>query len=1293
MKLTKLLVLGALLLVGKNAWAGVDANVWQKPTFPVFPEVTEFATYKTTATLPSAVDGGELYLYNVGAHMFWTSGNNWATRASLTSADTQSNGTPSGEGVKGSAIYFVPTSAATALGDGVVEIKNFMHRDSKFLSAFGGNAFDDIWTDNDGRDDRFWKIVDQGNGTYRLQNVVKQKDLFVGWTADYADTRLYFLAADAEGAFIDWKLVSPTAYEAWYASLPENAFDQIDTWRTAAGIYKAAMDLKKALDEAEELGGVDAADQITVYNNTASTQAELTAATTAVTEKIAARKEAIEKEKQEGAYDQATGANPAVVTNIHINNPNFDNGSNANWEGSKPNMKGDNNHLAATVAEFYNATFDSYQDISSLREGVYSLSLQAGHRGSYEDFTKGTNANAVPYLYVVSGSDSVKADFNNLWSIMNTESYVKKVGSTTYFGTPNAEGETTVGSTKYFIPNNPSTFRLYAEDGYYLTSLFFETSGDKARVGVKKTYKATGTDWAMYDSFKLTYYGKGADAYQLWSDTELAKNAYTPAEGALYTESYQTALTAATTGKTATNKAEVLANVAAAEAARADLNKNIALWAEWKDLLKEAQEMIIADEYQEFEELDDLLFYADPEDAESESSAIEAAHSLDNAALAAEIEKVKGMMEDVRNAVKNAIKAGDNVTDKLLINPKFELKKEGWTSWENVKCADGRSMPVLGGTADNQTAEAWATTGGDFDLYQEVKNAPAGVYEIEVKGFYRYGRGDNAYNEYVAQEAEYVKPGGAPVFVYMNDVKTPFKNVYDEQGRPQEFYAEIADKDEEGNPKVNKETGAYTFGSNTTQLVNETNLHYPNGMTSAAIAFREENEMYSMTAKSLLAKKGDVLRIGVKGNTSQLNDSWAIWDNFKLTYLGFEVESVKPLLEEAIAAAQKNLEKGFGTDLRADLVEKLEAAQALLTSEDGKAMFDAAAALVAVDVDGSIALFAELAADINSLQVMAGNQMGITDEANVTEAYELAEEVSLKMEGNTLSDVEAKEYKDKIAEMMVKLKMPAGMENASDDNDVNVTAFITNPKYTDNKDDGWTGGAAVNYHEAEMFNKTFDYYQDLEDLLPGTYKVTVQGFYRAGGHGPANDYKTLQENPEENNNALLYVKAGDNTYQTPLMRLCKEMVQLAASEEIPGGWAAAKTDTLSWEPDTVVQHSVVPNDMEQAEVAFQKTDETINYSGNEVIFKVGDDGKARIGIKKGTTITNDWTIWTNWTLTYYGKNSALEPSAIGRIAGESRVVKTEYYSLSGSRLKSARGLVIVKQTMSDGRVRVIKKVK
>ena len=402
---------------------------------------------------------------------------------------------------------------------------------------------------------------------------------------------------------------------------------------------------------------------------------------------------------------------------------------------------------------------------------------------------------------------------------------------------------------------------------------------------------------------------------------------------------------------------------------------------------------------------------------------------------------------------------------------------------------------------------------------------------------------------------------------------------------------------------------------------------------------------------------------------------------------------MKPLLEDAIEAANKNLEKHFGTDLRATLIEKLDAAQALLNSEDGRAMFNATSELVAVDVDGSVALFEKLETAVNDMQNFAGAQSEVADGNVVNAAYELGEEISLKLEAFTMSDTEANEYLDKVAEMVAKLKIPAGMENASDDNEVDVTAFITNPRYSENNNDGWAGdGPSVSYHEAEMFNKNFDYYQDLEGLLPGTYMVSLQGFYRAGGHGPANDYNTWLENPEANNNAILYVNAGGNTNQTALKRLCTEMIQLAAGEEISGGWAAAKTDTLSWEPDTVVQHYIVPNTMEEAEKAFLGEDPDYNYSGNEVIFKVGDDGKARIGVKKTALLANDWTLWSNWKLTYYGKNSSKETGILSATS-EGRVVKTEYFSLSGSRLKNARGLVIVKQTMSDGRVRVIKKVK
>ena len=73
MKFTKLLVLGALLLAGSGVAKAVSADVWQKPTLAV-PEVTTFTAYQEDV---------EVYLYNVSSHLFFVSGNDWGTRASL----------------------------------------------------------------------------------------------------------------------------------------------------------------------------------------------------------------------------------------------------------------------------------------------------------------------------------------------------------------------------------------------------------------------------------------------------------------------------------------------------------------------------------------------------------------------------------------------------------------------------------------------------------------------------------------------------------------------------------------------------------------------------------------------------------------------------------------------------------------------------------------------------------------------------------------------------------------------------------------------------------------------------------------------------------------------------------------------------------------------------------------------------------------------------------------------------------------------------------------------------------
>lgn len=1278
MKLTKLLVLNVLMLLGISAQAA--DLIERKAPSPVIDAEALAAIEKVAAKFE--VDKYYV-LYNKGAQQYFSQGNNWGTRASVSDLPILVKFTlPEGKTLEDQTLY----------------LENYCLYNKAWKKAFFDSQTS-MFVDLNNQKNIYWQVVDQGNNVYRLQASPSNPDFtptsnpgFVGRDPEVAEDHTHNTETERNINLENTYPLSPFMESGWI----DWEFYEVKAWST----YAPSQELKAAIENAEAQQ-LDVTAAVAVYNNENATAEQLKEAAATLNATLA-------NNIANGTAEVPTDASSK------INNPNFDNASNDGWEGTKPNMKGDGNHAAANVAEVYNNTFNTYQDVADLPNGVYALTAGTMFRGSIDDYLKGTNQDAYPYLYGVTAADSVATLFKNAWSIENTKSF--KEGDKTYFGTPFAEGQAANEGITYYSPNNPSTFRIYYEAGYYKTATVVEVTDGKLRIGVKKDKKASyngsenGSDWAIFDTFGLTFFGNTAASYKA-AYTKYLKDMYevpvasTDIVSQSVVDALPTAIAAAAANIASFDdvKAAMAAGASEVAAASVAIPTNKLLWKQWENLLLEAQAMIIDDTYLGFDEIDPLLDYADAETDGAEYKAIQEARSLDNTALTAEIEKLKAMIDAVKDAYKNAIEPNTDVTEKFLENPKFDDKengsKYGWTGWGK---STNTNMPTTGGLSDvnsaeyNMTAEAWKS--GNFDLYQEVENAPAGVYEIEVQGFYRYGRGDNAWSNYNAQSEEYVKPGGAPAFVYMNDVATPFKNIYDEASLSQEAYVLCAELDEHNEPKVS-ETGRYTFkaDSYSLQVIGDENMDvselkfYPNGMTSAAVAFSAG--LYKQSAKSLLAKKGDKLRIGVKGDTRQLDDSWVIFDNFKLTYKGFEVESVKPVLEKAIADAKTNLDKGFGTDLRAELIEKLEAAEALLNSEDGKAIFNAAADLVAVDVAASVALFTELSDAVTSMQNLAAAQTGITDETTIDAAYALAEEIDGLKEANNMTDAQAKEYLEKIEEMNAKLKIPAGMADASDANPVPVTSLITNPKYTDNKDTGWTGGAAVNYHEAEMFNKNFDYYQDLENLMPGTYKVTVQGFYRAGDKVGAIDYNNWLKDPEAYNYALLYAKSGDNTFSAPLKRLCTEAVEMVAGEAIPGGWVATKTDTITWQPDTVVQHFIVPDNMEQAEQAFLKTDSAYNYTGNEVIFTVGEDGKARIGVKKEQKLDWDWTLWTNWTLTYYGANSALEPS-LGVIATTgTRVVKTEFFSVSGARLNSARGLVIAKQTMNDGSVRVVKMVK
>ncbi len=270
-------------------------------------------------------------------------------------------------------------------------------------------------------------------------------------------------------------------------------------------------------------------------------------------------------------------------------------------------------------------------------------------------------------------------------------------------------------------------------------------------------------------------------------------------------------------------------------------------------------------------------------------------------------------------AAKQQTKAGADMTA-LLTNPYFEQEEEGWTieaaPGESTNGRAGNVRP--GGSVDNRCYEAWNSP--SFDIYQVIENAPYGVYEIEVQGFYRYLRGYDAWNAYQAQKVDYVKPAGVPVYVYMNDNATPFKNVFAEPVVYGELYTNSVDDDTYTDPN-------YEYW-------------YPNQMNSSAEAFSAD--MYKQSAYGLVAFEGDKLRLGVKGVSNQGNDSWVIWDNFKLTYRGFDPEVIKPVLEAAVAEVESNyIGLLMGKTEYAAFTNALAKAEEAIKNNDGEKMFEA----------------------------------------------------------------------------------------------------------------------------------------------------------------------------------------------------------------------------------------------------------------------------------------------------------------------------------------------------------------
>ena len=909
---------------------------------------------------PAEFELGSYYvIYNVGAQQFFTEGNAWGTQASL------------GDGANLS--YFSLPNGKT-LADAALLFNDFSPVKNAWKLVFFDSATQ-MYVDLGSQANYYWQVVpvEGKDKTYYLQaspsNPNYNPNSYTGYVG---------VAEDAAAG----SPLEPFLTEGWiewqFFGVPE-----WDEYAPLKQLYEKSQELKTMIEKAEAAGiNVNAA--VEVYNNLQSTVEEMAAAI-----------EALEATMKDNIAN-ATGQNPQDAT-LWIVNPDFKNDDlKTGWSGTAFGSYGPKEN-----AEHFSKTYDTYQDITVKYPGLYLVGVNAFYRAgnssvAFDNYMANNEQSKYARLYATVGEDTEETPITS-----------------PYQGAPNkSQGKGSESSAGgFFIPNNMEAAEYYMHTlGLYANLVPIEVSEADAtlRIGVKKETTITD-DWSIFDDFSLIFCGAGDDRWVGYAKTLAAK--YPDyANTTAVTASYKDAYLAVKNNPTGTNKEEVDAYVASLVDVKAELDKNISLWKTYEDSVVYVRDEFLKSYVGKTTPAVQTLYNYVNSPRQGFAPAIIAARALDNDGIQAELAKLYQMVLAVKEGVEVA--PGSDVTS-FLTNPAYDTND--WTGWTH-KAASGGNVRVA-----EYCCEAW--NNAEFDIYQEVKEMPVGVYEISVQGFYRYGRGQDAYNRFNSGEA----PENSPTYIYMNANTTSFMNIFNEP-------KQITDPEFYKNPDTDYDGYTKTVDGE------EVTYYYPNGMSSSARAFN--NDMFNNSAFGAVVSKEDVMRLGVKGQSNQLNDSWVIFDNFKLTYWGKQADKVYIALEEALKE-MKAFETSdiVGANVEASLKKAIADAETALqqSSQDGEVMFEALVALYDVKNQAreSAVLMQNLAAVADSL----GNKISAVpqDWADLTlvrQANDLVNEVNMSLDptiGVTMTDEQVPGKIDELHANMEIVDNVVALSNAYDE--------------------------------------------------------------------------------------------------------------------------------------------------------------------------------------------------------------------------------------------------------------------
>ncbi len=203
----------------------------------------------------------------------------------------------------------------------------------------------------------------------------------------------------------------------------------------------------------------------------------------------AAQWQLVTKEELLAGMAAATGYNPVDATFL-ISGQNFSRNDSRNdaWQGA-PSIGGASEN---NCAEKWNCTFDIYQTLTDLPNGVYELSVQGFYRN-------GGNAEAS-----ASHNDGTEA----LNALLYANEATTPLMSVYAESKEAAEGGWKTSTAAGYVPNSMSDASAVFSAGAYADNKVRVVVKDGTlTIGVKKDVEV-GNDWAIFDNFELTYLGE-----------------------------------------------------------------------------------------------------------------------------------------------------------------------------------------------------------------------------------------------------------------------------------------------------------------------------------------------------------------------------------------------------------------------------------------------------------------------------------------------------------------------------------------------------------------------------------------------------------------------------------------------------------------------------------------------------------------------------------------------------------------------------------------------------------------